>query len=92
MEITNDERKSIFQLQTSMHFKIKSHFRRMHVHVLCEGCHLEESNIKHTLYMLLGINELITYIPDIEDLYGNNEDEEVYIARLIKDNMRRLPS
>ena len=66
----------------------------MHDNVLCEGCHLEESNTKHTLQcnILLGRNELITYIPDIEDLYGSNEDEQVYIARLIKDNMRRLPS
>ena len=77
-----------------MNFKIKSHFRRMHESVLCEGCHLEESNTKHTLQcnILFGRNVLITYIPDIEDLYGNNEDEQVYIARLIKDNMRRLQS
>ena len=64
------------------------------MHVLCEGCHLEELNTKHISQcnILLGRNELITYIPDIEDLYGNNEDEQVYIPRLIKDNMRRLPS
>ena len=65
MEITNDERKLIFQLRTSMHFKIKSHFKRMHDNVECEGCHLEESDTKRTLqcYILLGRNELITYIP-----------------------------
>ena len=40
MEISNDERKLIFQLQTSMHFKIESHFRRMPDNVICEGCHL----------------------------------------------------
>ena len=94
IEITNHERKLIFQLRTSMNFKIKSHFRRMHESVLCEGCHLEESNTKHTLQcnILLGRNELVSYIPDIEDLYGDDEDEQVYIARLIKDNMGRLPT
>ena len=94
IDITNHERKLIFQLRTSMNFKIKSHFRRMHESVLCEGCHLEESNTKHTLQcnILLGRNELVSYIPDIEDLYGDDEDEQVYIARLIKDNMGRLPT
>ena len=29
MEISNDERKLIFQLRTSMHFKIESHFRQV---------------------------------------------------------------
>ena len=34
---------------------------------------------------------MVTYIPDIEDLYGDNEDDQVYIARILKDNIRRLP-
>ena len=89
IQLTNDERKFIFQLRTSMNLKIKSHIRRMHDSVLCKGCHLEESNTKHTLQcnILMGRNDLVTYIPDVEDLYGDNEDEQVYKARLIKDNM-----
>ena len=65
----------------------------MHTTVICGGCKTHESTTKHTLECinLLGGNELVTYIPDIDDLYGDNEDEQVYIARILKDNIRRLP-
>ena len=39
----------------------------------------------------LGQNELVTYIPYNEDLFGNQEEEQVYIARIIAENLRRLP-
>ena len=57
------------------------------------GCNLEESTTKHTLECstLLGRNELVTYLPCIDDLYGDDEDEQVYIARILKDNKGRLP-
>ena len=35
-------------------------------------------------------NELVTYIPDYKDLYREDEDELEYLARIIKDNLRRL--
>ena len=37
IEITNYERKLIFQLRTQMNFKIKTHFRNMHENTLCDG-------------------------------------------------------
>ena len=91
--ISNEERKYIFQMRTKMCFSIKTHFRNMHTNVICGGCKIEESTTKHTLECtsLLGSNELVTYIPDIQDLYGDDEDKQVYIARILKDNIRRLP-
>ena len=32
MNINNDERKLILQLRTKMNFKVRSHFRRMHIY------------------------------------------------------------
>ena len=77
-----------------MSFSIKSHFRNMHVNTICDGCHTEESTTSHALICaaLLGGNEIVTYIPNIEDLYGENEDEQVYISRLLQDNIRRMQS
>ena len=74
IDIYNEERKYIFQLRTKMCFRIKTHFRNMHTNVTCGGCKTQESTTKHTLECtsLLGSNELVTYIPDIVDLYGNN--------------------
>ena len=94
IEINNQDRKLICQLRTRMNFNIKSHFKIMHLDSICDGCRNHESTTKHTLECpsLLGRNELVTYIPEYEDLFGNDEQEQWYIARLIKDNIERLPS
>ena len=93
IDISNDERKLIFQLRTKISFKIKSHFRSMHYNTICEGCFVQESTTKHTLEceVLIGRNELVTYLPIYKELYEEDEDSQVYIARIIKDNFRRLP-
>ena len=76
-----------------MCFKVEYHFRSMHLNVVCEGCFTEKSTTKHKLEcpVLLGKNELVTYLPDYEDLYEEDEDLQAYIARIFKDNLRRLP-
>ena len=93
MEIQNDERKFVFQIRSQMLFKIKTHFRNMYKDTVCEGCRKEESTSKHTLHckQLIGQNEIVTYIPTFEDIYMDDENEQAYIARILKDNMRRLP-
>ena len=35
---------------------------------------------------------MIAYIPDYIDLYGEDEDKQVDIARIIEENLRRLPA
>ena len=94
MDITNHERKFIFQLRTSMNFKIKSHFRHMHLDTICENCRINESTTEHTLNCkeLLTKSEIVTYLPSYQDIYKNDEDEQVYIARIIKDNLGRIPT
>ena len=93
MNINNDERKLILQLRTKMNFKVKSHFRRMHIDTICDGCRIAESTTEHSLecQTLLGKNELVTYLPNYTDLYGNDENEQVNIARILIENMKRLP-
>ena len=65
----------------------------MHEDTICEGCKQEESTTKHTLecQSLLGRNEIVTYIPTYEDLFGEDKEEQVYIARINLDNLKRLP-
>ena len=36
-------------------------------------------------------DELVTYLPKYQGIYGNDENEQVYIARIFRDNMKRLP-
>ena len=92
LEINNNERKLIFQLRTRMHYNIKSHFRRMYIDSICDGCRKEESNTKHILECnsLLGKNKIVTYLPNYEDLFSNEEEEQAYISRVIKENLRLI--
>ena len=61
--------------------------------MICEGCNGEESTTKHTLHLnsLLGRKTLVIFIPDILDPYEQDEDRQVYSARLLQDNIVRLP-
>ena len=65
----------------------------MHSNIICDGCFIEQSTTKHTLECseLIGRNELVTYLPIYKELYEEDEDSQVYIARILKDNFRRLP-
>ena len=56
---------------------ITSQFRNMDENVICGGLYCN---------ILLGKNELV-----ILELYGYDEEEQVYIAGLMKDNISRLP-
>ena len=92
-DLNNFESKLIFQLRTDMCFKIKTHFKQTYQDTICEGCRKEESTTKHTIecQTLLGSNQLVTYIPDYMDLYRNNVEDQAYVVRILKDNLRRLP-
>ena len=48
---------------------------------------------KHTLEckVLIGRNEQVVYLPIYKELYEEDEDSQVYIARVKKDNFKRLP-
>ena len=66
----------------------------MYANTLCQGCTLSDSTTEHTLecVRLIGRNEIVTYLPNYHDIYGGDEDKQVYIARIMKENIRRLPT
>ena len=76
-----------------MHFKIKSHFRNMHFDIICDGCRVYESTTQHILECasLVEDNQIVTYIPSYRDLYDDDAEEQVYIARIVQDNLKRIP-
>ena len=65
----------------------------MYEDTICEGCKIEESSAKHTLNCsrLIEQNELVTYLPHYEDIHGEDENLQVYTARVLKDIIGRLP-
>ena len=60
---------------------------------ICEGCKKEESTTQHTVecQCLVGQNDLITYLPDYRELYKKDVEEQVYVARILRENLRKLP-
>ena len=69
-------------------------FKQIYQDHICEGCRKEKSTTTHTLKCppLLGNNQLVTCIPDYMDIYKNDVEEQAYVVRILKDNLRRLPT
>ena len=61
----------------------------MYENTICEGCKIEESSAKPTLNCsgLIGQNEIVTYLPHYEDIHGEDENEQVYIEKVLRDNI-----
>ena len=64
----------------------------MHANKQCEGCKTKSLTTQHALecQSLLGKNELVTYLPFYQDLYGDDEEEQIYIARTVRNILKRL--
>ena len=57
----------------------------------CNACKVSDCTQSHLLEcpVLIGGNELITYIPNYEDIFKGEITEQVYIAIIMKENIRR---
>ena len=60
--------------------------------IMCKYCHDEAFTQRHLLYCkyLQGKNEILSYIPDYNDLFNEDMNEQIYISRLIKENFIRF--
>ena len=80
-------------VQTHMIENVKSNFKEKYKpNLTCYSCKQSECNQKHLLECKsqLGSNELVTYIPNYEDIFDNdNLKEQVYIVILMIDNLQR---
>ena len=92
--ISNYDRKVIFQLRTRMFWGAKTNFRKMHNNLMCDACSIHECTQKHLLECnkLIGGNQLVTYLPRYEDIFECDEDEQCYIGRIMNDNLIRRKS
>ena len=58
----------------------------------CTQCPNTLMNQKHLLECkyLMGKNEIISFIPTYEDLFKGELEEQIYISRLLKENLTRM--
>ena len=91
--LTLDTAKFIARVQCHMVEKIKSNFKQEYLpNLICNSCGKNECNQPHLLYCeaLIGSNQLITYIPNYEDIYNNdNVEEQFFIANIMMANLQK---
>ena len=85
--------KFIAKTQSHMIESIKTNFQGYYKpNLICDSCSTSECNQSHLLYCksLIGSNELVTYIPDYEDIFDDsNPEEQCFIASVMMANLKR---
>ena len=92
IEVSINLAKFIVKIQTRMIEEVKANFKQKYEgNMLCGSCFESECNQPHLLECpnLLGANEMVTYIPNYCDIFGEDISEQIYIAQLMSENLRR---
>ena len=92
-EITIEVAKVVAKIQCHMVETVKINFKQeLLTKLIRESCKTNECNQSHLLYCpaLIGSNQLITYIPDYEDIFNDqNVEEQCFIAKIMMANLKR---
>ena len=86
---------SKFMAKTLCHMieKVKMNFQQEYKpNFMCNTCMVKICNQSHLLYCeaLIGSNQLVTYIPNYEDIFDDDKTEEQYfIATLMMANLKQ---
>ena len=88
-EMTVDDTKYIFLLRSRM-VDVKANYKGKYFDYLCTECGKEEETQQHVLECskLIGKNEMLTYIPNYYDIFSEEVKEQLYVARILRENMR----
>ena len=89
LDFSNDVACFLAKLQTRM-VKVKCNFKNMHLDLICKTCMKSECTQEHLLYCepLLGKNELVSYIPEYNEIWNGNIGEKLYIAQIMYENYK----
>ena len=84
--------KFIAKTQSYMIENVKMNFQQEHKpNFICNSCKKHECNQPHLLNCpaLLGRNQLVTYIPNYEDIFDDyNKEEQCFIAKILMENLK----
>ena len=59
---------------------------------MCMKCENNEMNQRHLLECkhLIGKSEIVSYIPEYNDIFKEDIEQQIYTSRVLRDNHRRL--
>ena len=89
-DITIEERKNLFKCRVD-DINVKGNQRWQHSDISCLSCKKKEDETQCHLLLckdLIGKNSFLTYIPDYKELYYGDINEQIYVYRLLKENLR----
>ena len=87
-DLTIEEKQWIFKCRSN-EIDIKANKKWKHTDISCISCKNpipEDENHLIECLTLLGKNENISYIPNFIDMFEDDLEEQIYIARLLKEN------
>ena len=90
-DLTIKEKKWIFQCRVD-DIDVKANRKWQNDQTQCLSCNSKsEETQMHILacQALIGNCEIVTYLPNYHELFGNNLDELAYVARVLEDNHSR---
>ena len=84
--------KFVAKTQCHMIETVKTNFKHEYEpNLLCNSCKVKECNQSHLLYCssIIGSNQLVTYIPNYEDIFNDEDTEEQnFIAQIMMANLK----
>ena len=91
-EVTHEMAKFILKIQCQMVEGVKMNFKdKYKPNLICDACNKSECTQTHLLEcsVIIQGNDLVMHIPRYEEIFGDDLREQVYIAYIMKENVRR---
>ena len=89
MELTVKERQFLFQCRVK-DIDVRGNRTWKYENVKCISCNKNDETQEHilTCEILIAKNDEITYIPEYSELYSKYIEDQIYISRIIQENIR----
>ena len=93
LNISLEDKQFIFKCRTNdLNTRVNKPWMYKNIEIFCVSCMNinQPETQQHILQcpVLLGKNEIISYIPEYSEIYSTNIDEVVYAAQILKENMK----
>ena len=91
IEMSIDEKKWLYKCRIE-DIDLEANRKWNNGNIQCKYCPDTEMNQRHLLdcQYLLEKSEIISYIPDYNELFKEDIQEQLYISRILKDNHKRI--
>ena len=92
-EVPFETAKFIAKIQTHMVETVRLNFQGFYKpNLICQSCKISECSQSHLLSckMLIGSNEIVSYIPEYKDIFNDKDiEEQCHIANIMKENLKK---